>query len=175
MRIALNDARQSFEKRSNRIVPACPPSRFDDRQARVHHGVPQSRAGPPSLIRARVSSKNRFVKSFDFCTMRTDSAALCCYASSLVISPLRITAAMPSSMLAASSASQLERSKVAPTERSVCTVISVETPLFSHLFTASVKAFAAKSCCASSDFAESFIRFQSYHPQQRSQLPGRRS
>src|SRR5208282_5492518 len=81
----------------------------------------------------------------------------------------------PSSMLAASSASQLERSKVAPTERSVCTVISVETPLFSHLFTASVRAFAAKSCCAASDFTESFIQFQSYHPQQQSQLPGRPS
>ena len=43
---------------------------------------------------------------------------------------------------------------MAPTEMSVCTVISVETPFFPHFSTASVRAFAAKSCCASSDFIE---------------------
>jgi hypothetical protein len=83
------------------------------------------------------------------------------YASSLVIFPLRIVAAMPSSMLAASSASQHETRKVAPTDRSVRMVTSGDTPFVSHFFTASVRAFAANSCCASSDFREPFIRFQS--------------
>ena len=41
---------------------------------------------------------------------------------------------------------------MAPTERSACTVISVETPFFSHFFTASVNAFATKSRCASLNF-----------------------